>query len=506
MTDTKTTGKVWLVGAGPSDPGLLTLRGKQVLQKADVVLCDALVGAGILAMIPPAAEKIYVGKRSGDHAMPQRDINRLLADLALAGKRVVRLKGGDPFLFGRGGEELELLNTLEIPYEVVPGVTSALAVPAYQGIPVTHRDFCSSVHIITGHRRDGSDDAIDYEALVRTGGTLIFLMGASSLGDICGGLLKGGMAPDMPAALLMRGTTPEQRRILATVGTLEAAAERQRTETPAIIVIGKVCSLAEKFSWFEALPLAGVRLLLTRPEELIHETAEKLRSLGAQVIEYPTIHIARRENNAALHEALRHLDRYQWLVFTSPTGVRIFFEEIQVQHIDVRRLSGIRIAAMGRGTQKELASRYLYADLIPEIYDGKHLGLALAQAGADGERVLIPRAAAGNQDLINALSRKRVDDIPAYDTILSPQDSLPRSLAAELESGKIDYVLFTSASCVRGFASAAGSIDYSDINAVCIGKQTQREADALGMKTQTSEQASIDSLIDCLIHTRKESL
>lgn len=243
----KTTGKVYLVGAGPSDPGLFTIKGKQVLEEAEVVVYDALVGDEILNMIPDEAEAINVGKRSSNHTMPQEKMNELLVQKAKEGKRVVRLKGGDPFLFGRGGEELELLVKEKIPYEVVPGITSAISVPAYQGIPVTHRDFCSSVHIITGHKRAGKEYDIDFEALVRTKGTLVFLMGVSSLGDICRGLLEAGIDPGKPAALLMRGTTAAQKRIVATVATLEAEVKKQGAQTPAIIVVGDVCSLADEF-------------------------------------------------------------------------------------------------------------------------------------------------------------------------------------------------------------------------------------------------------------------
>ena len=247
MSD-KNTGKVWLVGAGPSDPGLFTLKGKQVLEEAEVVVYDALAGQAILNMIPDTAEAINVGKRSSNHTMAQEKINELLVTKAKEGKRVVRLKGGDPFLFGRGGEEIELLAKEHVPYEVVPGITSAISVPAYQGIPVTHRDFCSSVHIITGHKRAGKSYDIDFEALVRTKGTLVFLMGVSSLGDICRGLLEAGMVPDKPAALLIRGTTSSQERIVATVGTLEAEVMRRGARTPAIIVVGDVCALAEELS------------------------------------------------------------------------------------------------------------------------------------------------------------------------------------------------------------------------------------------------------------------
>lgn len=244
-------GKVWLVGAGPGDPGLFTIKGKKVLQQADVVFYDALISQEILDLIPKQARRIFAGKRSGHHFLPQEETNRVLLEEALAGNSVVRLKGGDPFLFGRGGEELELLAENGVPFEVVPGVTSAFAVPAYNGIPVTHRDYCSSVHVVTGHRRKDHSIDIDFEALVSTKGTLIFLMGIAALADLCNGLLDAGMDPDMPAAVLEKGTTKEQRRIAATVATLETACKAACVQTPAILVVGRVCELADTFSWFE---------------------------------------------------------------------------------------------------------------------------------------------------------------------------------------------------------------------------------------------------------------
>ena len=254
-------GKVWLVGAGPGDAGLFTLKGQEVLNKAEVVVYDSLVGQGVLTMIPESARLIYVGKRADRHTMPQEQINEILLEEAQKGYRVVRLKGGDPFLFGRGGEELELLSRNHVPYEVVPGVTSPLAVPAYNGIPVTHRDFCSSLHIITGHKRAGKEYDIDFKALVDTKGTLVFLMGAAALKDICAGLLNAGMDQAMPAALLQKGTTAGQKRIVADVGTLPEEAQRRGVETPAIIVVGKVCALADTFAWYEKLPLEGWKVI-----------------------------------------------------------------------------------------------------------------------------------------------------------------------------------------------------------------------------------------------------
>ncbi len=571
--DAEAKGKVWLVGAGPSDPGLFTLKGRQVLADAEVVVYDALVGASILSMIPDTAEAINVGKRSSRHTMRQEQISELLAEKAKEGKRVVRLKGGDPFLFGRGGEELEVLVREQIPYEVVPGVTSAIAVPAYQGIPVTHRDYCSSVHIITGHRREGEESRIDFEALVRTGGTLIFLMGVSSLRMICEGLLAAGMRRDMPAALLARGTTAAQERIVATVATLPQAVEAHGAITPAIIVVGEVCGLAEQFSWVEKLPLGGIRVAVTRPRELAGTTAGRLRELGAEVLELPAIRTVARRDSRELLEALDGIERYQWIVFTSPTGVRVFFEVLADRGIDLRRLGGAKFAVIGAGSAKELGKHGLYADLMPEVYDGAHLGAALAAecrlelaagccqglvaecrrelttecrwelaaecrqeaaaeclqalptgcetasgkqgrqaAGAESEkaaekvcglRILIPRASAGNRELTDALRAVEglaVDDIPSYDTEYGLGVSAEEVLTAreDLLDG-LDYVLFTSASTVRGFAAAAGAVDFSKVRAVCIGRQTRSAADALGMRTWMAEQATIDSLIERLV-------
>lgn len=489
-------GKVWLVGAGPSDPGLFTLKGKRVLETAQVVVYDALVGASVLAMIPDTAETIYVGKRAGKHAVPQERISGLLAEKAREGRRVVRLKGGDPFVFGRGGEELELLAREGIPFEVVPGVTSAFAVPAYQGIPVTHRDYCSSVHVITGHKRAGMEYDIDFGALVRTKGTLVFLMGAGALGDICRGLLGAGMDPDLPAALLMQGTTAAQAMIQATVATLEKEAEARNVETPAVIVTGDVCRLAGQLSWYGKQPLGGARVLLARPRERMRETAEKLRALGADVLELPMIRIEKIAQNKRLYEALEELDSYQWLVFTSPAGVRIFFEELSARRQDVRGLHGLKIAVIGSGTERELEGHGLYADLMPEIYDGEHLGRALAAACGTDDRLLIARSAAGGPELTEILREagiRRTDDVPIYNTVYEKSSLV--DLGEEIRRKRIDYAVFTSASTVRGFAAAAGNSSTAGLKAVCIGRQTAAAAEAFGMDVEISEQAEIDSVI-----------
>jgi len=312
MVQNEIKGKVWLVGAGPGDAGLFTLKGKKVLEQAEVVVYDKLVGQGILSMIPKQAELIFVGKVSGNHAVPQHEINKILLREALKGRKVVRLKGGDPFVFGRGGEELELLCKNNIPFEIVPGITSAVSVPAYNGIPVTHRDFVSSLHIITGHTKKKEEAEIDYEALVKLGGTFVFLMGVSAMPAICRGLLEAGIEPDMPAAILERGTTAHQKRVVSDVTNLPKDAKKAGIKTPAIIVVGKVCALEKEFHWAEDRPLGGLKIAVTRPKDRNSSLADKLSMLGAEIVLMPTIETKELENNKLLEEAINDIRRFDY--------------------------------------------------------------------------------------------------------------------------------------------------------------------------------------------------
>lgn len=499
-------GKVWLVGAGPSDAGLLTLKAKSLLEDADVVMYDSLVGDGILALIPPGVKLINVGKRAGQAHMPQEEINRVLLEEAQQGNNVVRLKGGDPFLFGRGGEELELLVAHGIPFEVVPGVTSAVAVPAYAGIPVTHRDFCSSVHIITGHKKDSDKLDIDFEALVRLKGTLVFLMGVGALSYICDSLIGAGMNPAMPAAVLEKGTTADQRRVVAALGTLPEEAKRQSIETPAIIIVGEVCSLADKFHWAEDRPLGGARVIVTRPLELASKLSKKLRALGAEVLELPAIKTAPIDENTALDEALIKLPEYQWVVFTSQAGVEIFFKRLIRNKIDIRALSGIKFAAIGAATDNAVSERGIKVDCVPDKYDAATLGKALVSAVRPGEKLLIPRAKIGSPDLTKALQIGGLayDDIPVYDTLYETGNTALQ-LSDILAKNRAPYVAFTSASTVRGFAAMAGTADCSHIKAVCIGEQTALEAEKYGMKTYISDEISIDSVAARIVQLHRSA-
>lgn len=492
----KEIGKVWLVGAGPGDIGLFTRKGMEVLAQAQVVVYDSLVGQGVLSQIPEEARKIYVGKRASNHTMSQWRINQVLLEEAQKGRRVVRLKGGDPFLFGRGGEELELLAEHGIPFEVVPGVTSPLAVPAYNGIPVTHRDYCSSVHIITGHRREGEAYDINFKALVEAKGTLVFLMGVTALPDICKGLLDGGIDPSMPAAILQQGTTSRQRRVVASVADLPEEAKRQGIQAPAVIVVGQVCSLADKFAWYEKLPLSGYRVLVTRPRGLSSVMASKLRGQGAEVLELPAISTRPVADLGKLQEACGHLEDFQWVVFTSPTGVKVFFGQLQELGVDIRRLGSLSVAALGGGTAKELKKRGIFPDLMPKIYEGEELGKALAAKASPGEHIFLPRASLGNPRLVEILEEAGlvVEEVATYETMYETQELI--DLAGSFEKGDIDCAVFTSSSSVRGFAKAVGGLDFSKVRAACIGRQTQAQAAGLGMKTYVAEEASIDSVVE----------
>lgn len=485
-------GRVTLVGAGPGDPGLLTQKGKKAIETAQVVVYDRLVSPEILALIPPTAKAIDVGKQANRHLVPQEEINQILLREALGGAHVVRLKGGDPFLFGRGGEELELLAQHHVPFQVVPGVTSALAVPAYGGIPVTHRDCCSSLHIVTGHQRAGKELDIDFAALVATKGTLVFLMGVAALPQICEGLLNAGMDPHTPAAIVERGTTPAQRRVSATLATLAQAAQEHQVVSPAISIVGGVCALADQFDWFDALPLKGRTFVVTRPAARQGTLAQGLRELGANVWEFPCIHTTPITPCEALTAALDRLENYQWVAFTSPVGVQVFFDALNAQGRDSRALGGVKLAAIGPGTAAALKKYGLTADYVPEVYNAQALGQGLPATG----KVLLARAAEGSPLLPQALAERGIpyEDIAIYTT----QYHNPRSpqLRQALENGELSYVTFTSASTVKGFVSSVGEdAPLGNITGLCIGHQTAQEAQRYGIPVRIAQEATIPGLL-----------
>jgi uroporphyrinogen III methyltransferase/synthase len=418
---------------------------------------------------------------------------------ALEGKRVVRLKGGDPFMFGRGGEELELLHENQVPFEVIPGVTSAIAVPAYAGIPVTHRDHCSSLHIITGHTREGENPDIDYEAAVNSKGTLVFLMGVSAAKCISEGLIRAGMSPDMPAAIIERGTTSSQRKILTAVGKLPYDVEKNRICSPSIIVIGDVCSLSDKFEWVSKMPLFGKRVVVTRPQKLNSVLCEKIRELGGEAIEFPCIRTAPVAGNSMLDKALWGIKEYQWLVFTSAAGVEAVFDRMLEMKMDIRELHGLKIAVIGPGTEKALNKKRINVDYMPESYNAEALATGLAGIAAGDEKVLVLRAREGSEDLSRILEEKgvRYEDIPVYDTVYEA-DINPFSKEAIL-ANDFDYAAFTSASTVGGFVNALPELDFTQITAVCIGEETAKAAKRQGMKCILADKATLDGIVEVIM-------
>lgn len=489
-------GRVTLVGAGPGDPGLMTLAGREALAEAEVVLYDSLAGPAVLAMAAPEAVLIPVGKRKGRHSLPQEDINRLLAEQAEAGKNVVRLKGGDPFLFGRGAEELELLRERGIPFRVVPGVTSALAAPAYAGIPVTHRDYASSLHIVTGHGRDGTPPEIEYRALAALKGTLVFLMAFSALEEICGNLVAAGMPASTPAAVIENGTLPEQRVTAATVEALPARAREAGLAAPAVVVVGKVCALAERSSWLSFLPLWGRRVLSVGGLSTSERLAAGLRRLGCGVDELPCL---RPEPLSLSDHFWRGVPDYDWVALTSPYGAGLFFDGLLRHGLDARSLARTRFAAVGRQTAAAMAKRGVAADYVPEAYNAASLGRGLAERLRDGGRLLLYRARDGSADLVDQLAADGVayDEAAAYRTGTAVPDAA--GLLERLRDGVYDAVTLTSASAVRAFAGCAEGETLERLEAVCIGPATAKAAREEGMRVTAAAEATLDGVVAAVL-------
>lgn len=496
------SGKVWLVGAGPGDVGLLTLRGAEVLEQAETVVYDQLVGGGILMRMPEEAEWIDAGKHAGNHRMEQEDINRLLIEKAKEGKRVVRLKGGDPFLFGRGGEEAEALREAKVPFEVVPGVSSVAAVPAYAGIPVTHRDYTPSVHIISAHRKKGSKEGVDYQALAALGDvTLVFFMGVRLLPEITEGLMAAGVEATRAAAVIERGSRWNQRVVTAPLAELAKKAKQEGIGTPALIVVGRVCELASVLSWAADRPLWGRRVWLVRPRGKESALAKKLESLGAEVLQVPSGKIepvANTEEICCVMEELT-LQSYAWLAFTSAAGVESFFEAFLEAGGDSRKLAGIKIASVGAATSKALRERGLLADCEPKTAYGAELAKAMLEQMDKKKRVLLCVPAGVESDCAEVLraSGVEVKELPLYQI----KEAEPKWCGlAELQLQKEDFVLFASASAVRSFTKAmraTGNLEKG--RAICIGKKTQQEAVACGWSAVCSKKVSLDSMVEKLL-------
>ena len=439
---------VYLVGAGPGDAGLLTLRAAELIAKADLVALDALVSKDIAARIPSTAEVVYVGKRASAHALPQDQINQLLITEAKKGKRVVRLKGGDPFVFGRGGEEAEELLAAGVPVEIVPGISSSIAGPAYAGIPVTHREYSTSVTLVTGHEADSGSTGIQWEALAQLDGTIVFMMGFGNLSTICGKLIEHGMSGDRGCAVISKATRFDQRTVAGTLRNIEELAAEAKLETPALIVVGDVVKLRQTLNWFESKPLFGRTIVVTRAREQASDLKRLLEEDGANVLQFPTIEIAPPESWASLDVAVK--ERFDWLVFTSSNGVAAFFRRLYAKGRDVRALAGTKIAAVGAATANELGQRGVLPDVVPERFISTELLPLLAQ-DQHGIRTAVIRAEEGRDELLDEL-RRRGGDVHlavAYRTIAAEMDV--EEVSAMLARDAVDVVTFTSASTVDNF-------------------------------------------------------
>lgn len=492
-------GKVTLVGAGPGDLGLLTLKGREALENAQVVVYDRLVGSDILSLIPKEAEKINAGKKCSEHLIPQKEINSILVEKAKEGKNVVRLKGGDCFVFGRGGEELIELRENGIEFEVVPGITSALAVPAYAGIPVTHRDFVSSVHIITGHLKENNDLTVDFDSLVKLKGTLIFLMGLKNIDFIVNGLISAGMSENILCAVIQNGTRNTQKTVLSPLNEISQRVKEEKIESPAIIAVGEVCSLKNKLDWFERLPLKGCKIIVTRPEDRISTLSERLKKLGAEVIENPCIKIKSSiGSKISFAEIKDKIKLSNWIVFTSPSGVDVFFRELKKAKLDARLFGDKKLAVIGSGTAKALSEYNLRYDLMPEEYYTHKLAYALCEKCIKGEKICILRAEAGSEELTDILAKNDIKfyDIGIYETIYENEDK--NNLVNMINNGEIDFVTFTSKSTADAFAEITKGADRNKIKAVCIGEKTKKAAEEKGYRCYISNETTIASIIEKL--------
>ncbi|NLC37663.1 MAG: uroporphyrinogen-III C-methyltransferase, partial [Clostridia bacterium] len=446
---------VYLVGAGPGDPKLLTLKGRECLAKADVVIFDRLVNHSLLSHVRKDAELIYAGKCPDNHVLEQDQINAVLAEHAKQGKIVVRLKGGDPFLFGRGGEEAEYLREQGIPYEVVPGVTSAIAVPAYAGIPVTHRDITSALSIITGNEKPNQKKSkINWHCLVDNNKTLVFLMGRRNLPFIVAKLLSLGMPKESPVAIISWGTTPEQKTVVGNLQNIVDKADQEKITHPAIIVVGQVVKLREKLQWFEQKPLFGKRIVVTRPREQAEELADLIADLGGEPVMVPTIAIAPPEDYSLFDEALSKINSYDWIVFTSVNGVKAFFQRLGVKGYDIRMLFGVKIAAIGPVTKQELEKYRLLVDYVPAEYRAEAMIEDWKNRELSGQRFLLPRSDIGRSILPDFLRSKGalVHDVAAYRTVKAKTDY--SFLYELLRRGKVHLATFTSSSTVKHFLDA----------------------------------------------------
>jgi uroporphyrinogen III methyltransferase/synthase len=492
------SGVVYLVGAGPGDPGLMTARALELIASVDAIYYDRLIPPGALDGAREDAELVYVGKAPGKPSVPQEEIGERLIDDARAGKRVVRLKGGDPFIFGRGGEEGEVLRAAGIEFEVVPGITAGVAATAYAGIPVTHRDDASAVAFITGHEDpEKEESALDWAALARFPGTLVFYMGVKRLAVNAAALIEAGRDANEPAAAVERGTMEGQRTVVATLGTLAEAIVRENVKAPALIVVGRVVERRESLAWLERRPLYGRRVVVTRARAQASGLAKRLRGLGAEVVELPAIRIEPLLDSEEVKRAATAIGDYALICLTSPNGVRLLFEALRTASLDARALSGATVAAIGPGTARALAKCGIAADIVPERFVAESLVEALGEVEVSGKSVLVARAADARDVIPKHLSGRGagVDVVALYETVREE----PKPEAVKAAQGA-DYVTFTSSSTVLNLTDALGERFPSDARIVSIGPVTSEAARDAGLKVDVeAERHDIEGLVAALL-------
>jgi uroporphyrinogen III methyltransferase/synthase len=498
-------GIVYLVGAGPGDPGLITVRGRDCIRRADVIIYDYLAAPALLKHARENAERIYVGKKGGDHTLSQDGINALLVEKGLTGAIVTRLKGGDPFIFGRGGEEAEALIAAGIPYEIVPGVTSAIAAPAYAGIPLTHRKFTSTVAFVTGHEDPEKEETgIDWASLARGIGTLVFLMGVKNLPNIVHRLMEHGQPPATPTALVRWGTTTRQQTVVGTLETIVQRVKEAGLKAPAVTVVGDVVNLRAVMQWYEQRPLFGKRIVVTRARAQASDLVRRLADLGAECLEYPTIEVAPVKDLGPLDRAIEKIDQYDWLVFTSVNGVRFFFERLSALGRDVRALGRLKTAAIGPATAAALKERGLNTDIMPESYRAESIAAVFKGLDVAGSKILLPRADGARPVLPLELSRMgaRVEEIITYRT--HPADHSAAELIAKLENRKVDVITFTSSSTATNFRALLPDARFEQllqgVTVASIGPITTETAQKLGFTVRlTADTYTIPGLVESIV-------
>jgi len=496
---------VYLVGAGPGDPGLITVKGKECIQAADVIIYDYLASPALLKYARKSAELIYVGKKGGDHTLSQDQINDLIVAKAKTGAIVTRLKGGDPFIFGRGGEEAEVLFKAGLSFEIVPGVTSAIAAPAYAGIPLTHRKLTSTLAFVTGHEDPNKEEtSIDWAALASGIGTLVFFMGVKNLPEITRQLMDHGKPPDTPAALVRWGTTPGQVTVSGTLDTIVEKVRAAGLKAPALIVVGDVVNLRPRLKWFEKRPLLGKRIIVTRARQQASDLVRLISDLGAECLEFPTIEIMPAKDPEPLQKAIENLSAYDWIVFTSVNGVIHFFEHLFASGKDVRALSHMQTAAIGPATAEQLLGFGLTSDIVPETYRAESVVTAFKELDLKAKKILLPRAREARPILPVELKKMgaEVDEIPAYETVTVKENAA--ELVRVLEDKAVDLITFTSSSTVKNFKALLPSANFQalmqGVIIASIGPITTETAEKLGFDVHISaESYTIPGLVDAIL-------